>query len=124
MTAVLILLNNYLHDLATAVLAVSAVAAWLLLRSSTAQRAPAVLRPVADGLVGVGLFALGWTLLGGVVRALAYREYEWMEAAGRNQVPALVVKPVILVAMVVLGLVMLYRVRRLVRTSTSGGAGA
>lgn len=122
--AVLIMLNNYFHDLATAVLAVSGVAAWLLLRSATACEAPEVLRPVADGLVRTGLIALAWTLLGGVIRALAYREYEWMEAAGKNQVPALVVKHIILVSMVILGLVMLYRVRRLVRSSTSGKTGA
>ena len=123
MTAVLILLNNYLHDLATAVLAVSALAAWFLLRTPAARRAPEAMRPVARGLVRTGLVALAWTLAGGVVRALAYREYEWMEAAGRGQVPALVVKHVVLVSLVGLGLAVLWRVHRLLGRAPEGGDG-
>lgn len=111
--AVLVMLNNYMHDLMTALFAVSAAAAWLLLRSAPMCQAPEALRPVARGLVRIGVFSLIWTLLGGIVRALAYERYEWMESAGRAQVPALVVKHVILVSLVISGLVMLHRVRRL-----------
>jgi len=113
MMAVMVMLNNYMHDLMTAVFAVSAVAAWLLLRSDAMRRAPEALRPVARGLVRLGMFSLAWILLGGVVRALAYRKYEWMESVGRAQVPALVVKHVILVSLVITGIVVLLRTRRL-----------
>lgn len=109
------MLNNYLHDLATAVFAVSALAAFFLLRTQAARELPEAVRPVAEGLVRVGVISLVWTLLGGGVRALAYRRYEWMEAVGRAQVPALVVKHVILVSLVILGLVVLHRVHRLTR---------
>jgi hypothetical protein len=118
--AVLVMLNNYLHDLATAAFAVSAVAAYLLRRSLAMKRAPTPLQPVVDGLVKVGVFSLVWTLAGGVIRALAYRRYEWMEAAGRGQVAALMVKHVILVSMVALGVVVLYRVRQLGRVAECG----
>ena len=114
--AILVMLNNYLQDLATAVFAVSALAAWFLLRSPAARRAPEALKDVINGLVKVGVIALIWTLAGGAVRALAFRRYEWMEAAGRSQIPALVVKHVILVSLVIAGLVVLHRVRQLVRT--------
>ncbi len=113
--AVLVMINNYLHDLATAVFAVSALAAYFLLRSPATREAPAALQPVVTGLVRVGLFALAWTLAAGVVRALAYRYYEWMDAVGRDQVPALIVKHIILVSLVIAGLVVFYHVRRLVR---------
>ena len=113
--AVVIMINNYLHDLATAVFAVSALAAYFLLRSPASREAGAALQPVVAGLVRVGFFALVWTLAGGVVRALAYRRYEWMEAVGRDQVPALIVKHVILVSLVIAGLVVFFHVRRLVR---------
>jgi hypothetical protein len=116
--AVWVMLNNYLHDLATAVFAVSALAAWFLLKSSATREATAVLQPVVDGLRKVGFFSLGWILLGGVVRALCYRRYEWMEAAGRDQIPALMVKHVILVSLVIAGLVVLSRVRRIARENT------
>jgi hypothetical protein len=108
------MLNNYLHDLATAVFAVSALAAYLVLRSAAANEAPVALRPVAAGLIRVGLVALAWTLAGGVIRSLAYRRYEWMEAAGRDQIPALVVKHVILVSLVIAGLIVLWRAHRTV----------
>ena len=39
----------------------------------------------------------------------------WMEAAGKNQIPALMVKHVILVSLVIAGLVVLFRVRRIAR---------
>ena len=121
--AILVMLNNYLHDLATAVFAVSALAAWFLLRSTTAREAPAALRPVIDGLVKVGMFSLAWTLAGGVVRSLAFRRYEWMEAAGRSQIPVLVVKHIILVALVATGIVVLNKVRRLARVGVTEEAG-
>lgn len=111
--AIAIMLNNYLHDLATAVFAVSAVAAYLVMRTTAAQQAPAVVQPVARGLVRLGFWALAWTLAGGVVRMLAYRQYEWSEAVGRAQVPALIVKHIILVSLVICGVVVLRRARRL-----------
>jgi len=118
--AVLVMLNNYMHDLMTAVFAVSAVAAWLLLRSTAMHDAPEAMRPVARGLIRLGLFSLLWVLLGGVVRALAYRKYEWMESVGRAQVPALVLKHVILVSLVIAGVVVLLKARRLI-ASPGGG---
>lgn len=110
--AVLVMLNNYLHDLATAVFAVSAFAAYFLLRSGASRGCADVLRPVVSGILRVGFFALAWTLAGGMVRMLAYRKYEWIEAVGRAQVPALIVKHVILVALVTAGVITLLRVRR------------
>jgi hypothetical protein len=113
--AILVMLNNYFHDLATAIFAVSAVAAWLLYRSRALQQAPEAVEPVAAGLVKVGIAALAWTLLAGLVRGATYREYEWVEAAGRGQVPVLVLKHVILASLVAAGLFVLYRVHRLAR---------
>jgi hypothetical protein len=58
------------------------------------------------------------------VRGLTYREYEWAEAAGRDQVAALVVKHVVLVALVLAGCVFLYRLQRLGRDTEGGAASA
>lgn len=113
--AILVMLNNYLHDLATAVFAVSAFAAWILCRSTAMQEVPEAVRPIAHGLMKIGIAALVWTLLAGGIRSATYREYEWMEAAGRGQVAALVVKHVILVSLVLVGIVVMTRLRRLVR---------
>jgi hypothetical protein len=117
--AILVIMNNYLHDLATAVFAVSAVAALLLRRSAALEAAPRALGPVVTGLYRVGLFALAWTLVAGMFRGLTYQRYEYWEAARYAQadvpglVPALVLKHLVLVALVALGVVALVRLRRL-----------
>jgi len=122
--AILVMLSNYLHDLATAIFAVSAVAAYLLRRSLAMQAAPATVQPLVQGIVRFGTFSLVCTLILGFVRGITYRKYEWVEAAGRDQVTVLVVKHVILVALVIAGLVMLYRLRRLDRSPGAAEAGS
>jgi hypothetical protein len=122
--AILVMLSNYLHDLATAVFAVSAVAAYLLRRSLAMQAAPATVQPLLQGIVRLGYFSLAWTLFFGFIRGLTYRQYEWAEAAGRDQVAALLVKHVILVSLVIAGCVVLYRLHRMNRTPEGAEAGA
>lgn len=120
--AIAVMMNNYAHDLATAVFAVSVLAAWLILRSSAAGKAPEALEPVIRGLQRAGIASLAVTLLLGAIRAMAYRRYEWSEAVGRAQVPALVVKHVILVSLVLLGVRVLLQVRREARSLRQEGA--
>ena len=113
--AILVMLNNYFHDLATAVFAVSSIAAWLFLRALANGADHAILQPVVRGLVKVGFGALAWVLVAGAFRAWAYRDYEWVEAVGKDQVPVLVVKHILLVTVVAVGIVFLIKVRRRVR---------
>jgi hypothetical protein len=123
-TAILVMLNNYFHDLSTAVFAVSAIAAWLVVRSQAMEQAPAAVRPLAAGLVKVGIASFVWTLLGGWIRGITYREFEWVEAAGRGQVPVLVLKHVILFSLVVVGIVVHYRVHRRLRAEGAAEPGS
>ena len=111
--AILVMFSNYFHDLATAIFAVSAVTAYLLQRSLAMQAAPATVQPMVRGIQRMGYYSLAWTLVFGYIRGLTYRQYEWTEAAGRDQVAALVVKHVFLVALVITGVVFLYRLRQL-----------
>lgn len=119
--AILVMLNNYMHDLATAVFAVCAVTAWLLHRSGAMREAPEAVRPIAAGVVRVGVVALVWTLAAGVLRGLTYYEYEYVVAWGRAQVPVLILKHLILVSLVSVGAFVLYRVRRLSRSAAGPG---
>ena len=155
---ILVMLNNYLHDLAVGVLFSSIFLAWLLWRRlggaspegrtlehrsishETVARglvprtdpAPAAHKgppygplrhhltgiPVAelvDGMATLTKASLIWIVLGGVVRALAYRDYEWQSAAGNGQVLALVVKHIVLVSTVIAGLALQYDLRRRLR---------
>lgn len=107
--ALFVMLNNYFHDLATAVFGVSAFAAYWVLREEGVEVS---LRSLAQKLVWLGRWSLVWVLAGGVIRALAYRDYEWAEAAGRAQIPVLGVKHVVLVTLVGVGIFYLRKAKK------------
>lgn len=111
--ALLVMMNNYFHDLAVAFLFASTVMAWAVLRhvSAPPEELVRLIRRVSWG-------SLAWVLVGGAVRAWFYREYEWLPKAGTAQVPALMAKHVLLVALTVWGLVGVVRLSR--RTAKGG----
>ena len=107
--ALVVMMNNYFHDLAVAFLFASSMMAHLVVRHWPG-RPPlglvSTLRRVAWG-------SLLWVLAGGAVRAWFYKDYEWLPMAGTAQVPALVAKHILLVTVTVWGLVGVIRLRRL-----------
>jgi hypothetical protein len=134
--AVALMMNNYLHDVATALLAASAFALVVLLRRfEAAPRGPDAARyflEIAGRMARLARFSLAWIVLGGIPRTIWYADFEWANAAGRSQVPALVVKHVVALAFVVAGAFFWARLRRriatvraeLERSSTAAGAAA
>ncbi|MFC2072905.1 hypothetical protein ACFLUU_09490 [Chloroflexota bacterium] len=106
--AVLVMLNNYFHDLAVAVLFCSVLVSWLVWRGLQKEDARADSAFFKNHIwQGLSMFiwgSLAWILVGGVIRAIAYQNYEWLPAAGRSQIPALIIKHVLLVSMVSVGL--------------------
>jgi len=107
--AILVMLNNYFHDLAVAFLWASSLLAHVVVRhwpGRPSERVGRLLQRVAWG-------SLAWVIVGGAVRAWFYREYEWLPKAGTAQIPALAVKHVLLVGLTVWGLVGVVRLRRL-----------
>lgn len=112
MVSVLVLLNNYLHDLAAALLLSSMVLLLVLAGVAEAQGGTEAKQVFVRTYRRFSRFALGSLLvivLGGVVRTITYRQYEWAWAAGRGQVTALLVKHVILFAIVIVGIVLWFR---------------
>lgn len=106
--ALFVMMNNYLHDLAVAFLFAACVMARVTLRhwpGTPSVRVVQILRRVAWG-------SLAWIIVGGVIRALNYREYEWLPRAGTAQVPALVAKHVLLGLLTLWGLMGLVRLSR------------
>jgi hypothetical protein len=106
LVGILVMLNNYFHDLAVAFLFASMLLGWLLSRRGVLS--PAVWR----GLNRWSRASLAWVLIGGVIRAVNYRQYEWLEAVGRAQVPALVLKHFLLAGLVAVGLYLQLRIGR------------
>ena len=111
--AIVVMLNNYFHDLAVAFLFASSLMAHLVLRHWPGPPST----ELARSLQRIAWGSLIWVLLGGVVRAWFYREYEWLPRAGTAQIPALAVKHVFLFGITVWGLIGVLRLRRKVHKS-------
>ena len=114
-----LMMNNYFHDVATALLVASAFALWVLLRRYEAgARGPDAARyflEVQRALVKLARFSLAWIVLGGIPRTIWYADFEWANAAGRGQVVALAVKHVVAFALVVFGVAFWRRLKARVR---------
>ena len=112
----LVLLNNFLHDFSAAGWLFGMVLAASLMRKLRAGNAgTAPLKDVLRTVLLLMRFSLGGIIFFGVFRALAYRRYEWNAMAGQSQVTLLLVKHVILAGLVVVGFVLAFRARSLLR---------
>lgn len=105
----IVMLNNYFHDLAVAVLFCAVVASWFLWQELAQEGHTAAGLRLVGRLSVVAKASLGWIILGGLVRAIAYREYEWASAAGNGQITALILKHVLLGTLVLAGLYLQFR---------------
>jgi hypothetical protein len=121
---VALMMNNYLHDVATALLAASGVALWAMLREWERDGGPASARyfmAIHARMARLARGALAWIVVGGIPRTLFYTEFEWANAAGRAQVPALVVKHVLAFGFVGAGAWLWIRLRRRVAEAAAVG---
>jgi len=118
---VIIMLNNYFHDVATALLLASGITMWIVLKRLEDGNGRAVneyfLR-IYRGITGLAKFALGWILLGGIPRTLFYKDFEWANAAGRAQIPALIVKHILAFIFVGAGAYLWIRLSRKIKDMT------
>jgi len=105
---VAIMMNNYFHDVATALLIGSATALHAIVRIQAGMASPVAtvffLRTYGQ-MVKLFRFALWWVIIGGVPRTIFYTSFEWANAADKLQVPALMVKHVMIVTLVVWGVI-------------------
>ena len=122
MKAILVMLSNYFHDLAVGILFSSMLLTWYVHRASETLDDKAgtriLLLKIVQSMRKVALAAWFWIIVGGVIRTINYYEYEWLPAAGRGQVSALIVKHVLLATIAVAGSVIQYRLNRLYLTAT------
>ncbi len=105
---VAIMMNNYLHDMATGLLVGSGFALHAIFpiqKSMNTPQATLFFLKTNRQMVKLFKFALWWVVLGGVPRTIFYTSFEWANAADKLQVPALAVKHVMMFAAVVWGVV-------------------
>ena len=110
-----IMMNNYFHDVATALLVGSATALWVMVKRYEPTDGPAAgryLLRINAAMTKLARISLAWIVLGGIPRTIFFMDFEWANAVGKLQVPALVLKHVLIFAMVAAGAWLWLKLRR------------
>lgn len=115
---VIIIMNNYLHDVATAMLLSSALIMWLLGRKAAAD-GPEAVRWFASSyrvLTRVAQFSIAWIVVGGIPRTIWFEQVEWNMADPSNKYLflALMIKHAAMWVAVGIGVVLWTRMRKLI----------
>jgi hypothetical protein len=117
-SGVILMMNNYFHDVATALLLASGIAIWVIykkLGNSDKPDVRAYFLKLYDSMTYLAKFALAWIILGGIPRTYFYTEFEWSHYAGQSQIPALIIKHVLAFVFVSAGAHLWIRIRSKVR---------
>ncbi len=113
---VIIMMNNYFHDVATAFLAASALIMLFILRAISLENLDRsridFIKKIYRPTTKVAVFSLAWVLVGGVPRTIFFKRYEWWDAAGKGIISALLVKHLLMFILVMAGLVLWTQVKR------------
>ncbi len=121
---VVIMMNNYFHDVATALLLASGYVTWVIVRryddSSKTKETTEYFLKIYGNAVKLAKYSLIWIVLGGIPRTIFYAEFEWANAAGKGQITALIVKHILAFTFVGLGAHIWIRVNRRVKEIRQG----
>lgn len=120
---VLIVMNNYFHDVATAMLLASALILLVLYRAAKREggASHAWLAGLYPHLTRVAWGSLLWIIIGGIPRTIFFQEVEWNLADPSNKYlfTALMVKHAFMWVAVALGVILWVRVRKLSKDALS-----
>jgi len=112
---ILITLNNFIHDLAVAVWFSGTVLALIIMQEGLKQGTAGIkdfAAKAAQRMCRIANISLIIVIAGGVVRAFAYKKYEWVNALGRGQIHLLIIKHLLFALIVAVGLYIQIRLRR------------
>lgn len=99
MIGILVMMNNYFHDLAAGIVFVCGVVMFVSVKraeeagSIEAKRLFLGVYPTLVHIIGGAVIFM---LFAGVIRTFTYKEFEWANAVGNAQVPAIIVKHIML----------------------------
>lgn len=116
--AIVLMMNNYLHDVATALLVASGYVMWVVWKNLDPDAGHDAIRyfvRMYHRITKLAWFSFTWILLFGIPRVIYYKEFEWSNMAGRGQVPALIAKHILAFTLVACGTVLWMKVRKVVR---------
>lgn len=123
--AFFIMLNNYLHDIATALLMASGVAVWLVTNEAASAANPRIRAFVQDiyrGMTRITFFVLIWISLSAIPRILAFTRLEWPSAYDKGQIPGLIAKHVLAFIIIVSGSFLWISISRAMRSVSAAKA--
>ena len=107
LVSILVAINNYFHDFATAVIIIGTYVMWLMLGYAAKTGGKGLSSSVAalyPRLLHVTGGTLALLLMAGIVRSFTYKWFEWVEALGMAQILVLVFKHVFMFAIVGYGI--------------------
>ena len=106
MIGIVLMISNYFHDLAVAVLVSNILAVYFVGRYLDNNPVKeAIIPELFKKLARVTYIALGYVIIGGAVRAYFFMDFEWNPAVGKGQVAALIIKHILLVLITFTGIV-------------------
>lgn len=108
------MLNNYFHDFATALFFVCSYAMVLLVRyvDGKGAESKSLVTGIYPKLLHLNAGSVIFLFMAGIVRAFTYVDFEWANAVGTGQVPALLVKHTLLLALFFYGVYLWIGVHR------------
>jgi hypothetical protein len=116
---VMIMMNNYFHDVATALLAASGFVLWIIVkRYDTSSKTPDITEyflRIYNNSTKLVKFSFLWIIIGGIPRTIFYADFEWANAAGKSQVPALIMKHILAFIFVGIGAHLWIQINRRVK---------
>ena len=114
--ALIILLNNFFHDFSAAGWLFGSIILWSILKKLPEDdNLSEIVVSIIKTTLNLMKFSIAGIIIFGIVRALAYKQYEWSAAAGQSQVTLLIVKHVLFTVIFFLGLVYFLRAGKLIR---------
>ena len=110
---ILLMVSNYFHDLATAVMASNIAVVYFLGKFlDKSEIKDRILPDIFKKLSYITYGTLAYIILAGAVRAYYFMDFEWNPAVGKSLIPAIVVKHVLLVGLTVFALVVQRKYRK------------
>jgi hypothetical protein len=117
--ATFILMNNYFHDVATAMLLACGIVLRVMQRNLGEERDGTLTRyaqALFRGVTGIFWFSVLWIFASGVLRIATFRSFEWHNTTQKHFEAGLLVKYAIAVVMMVVGAFLWRRVSAAMRT--------
>jgi hypothetical protein len=114
--AILVLLNNFMHDFSAAGWLFCTLLLWWILKQEGLIDSGPVVPGIIKLIINLMRISLGGIIVFGIIRALAYKQYEWSAAAGDSQVTLLIAKHILLTFVFILGVIYYRRAMKLVKS--------